>query len=395
MRWLTLVALMAVPCAIAATIEPPSEYPIDRDEAVARFQFAMRSLKAQPTRFDQAQVRATDHIGQVLEVHGALAGRVAVNSDDPEKRSALVRLELTSGVSLCASSSSELKGLQDGDRVRAIIDVPSGDPRDAKFRLRAVVREADLIEACSEAAPARTPATTAGLRKAPATRATRARPTPAAVAAPQADMALPPEFRNQGPQLPSLVPLPTTVTGGLPRPGKEGAWDPVGNIGVPIIDQGKLDAWKRWIRRRNSHRDDREADWIARWVIYYSAINGVDHRLMFAMIECESSFDPFCLSSAGAAGLTQLMPCNVEDFRVVNKWNVQDNIRAGVAHFKEMLDMWAGRGNYEQFALAAASYNAGPNRVKRAGGIPDITETRNYVRKLGNLFYQLYQDGFP
>lgn len=388
MRSLTLVAILAASAAGAMTVQLPAQYPGEPDEAVALFEFAHESLKAQRMPSNPTELRPAAHAGRAIEIQATFAGRIVVNADDPQKRSVRVRFQLPNGKSLLATSSSEVRGLQSGEPVRAILDVPTGSSQDAKFRLRAIVREYDLP---IQRAP--TPATghAQPTRHAPPAAA----PSPVTPPTTQPNMALPAEFRKQGPALPALAPFAAPVNGGVPRPGKEGTWDPVGNIGIPIVEQSKLDAWKGFARKHNPRLVDWQADWIARWVLYYSALNGVDHRLMFAMIKCESDFNPHCVSRAGAVGLTQLMPCNLKDFKVVNKWNVQDNIRAGIEHFKEMLDMWQGRNNYEQFALGAASYNAGPNRVKRAGGIPNIAETRNYVKKLGDLFYSLWKSGYP
>lgn len=376
MRYLLLAILLAGCAAQAANVELPSAYPCEPDEAVGIFLYAREVLRATPITLTSQELRAADYGGKAIEIQANIAGRVATASSDPATRQVIIRLQLVNGQSISTYATSELKGLVDGDSVRAILEgVAEPEPR---FRLKAVVLEYDLPgsrKAESAAKPPTTPATTGNL-------------------------ALPPEYRDAPLQYRQVGAVPTmgkfaVAVSGKPRPGKEGTWDPVGDIGYPMIAQSTLDVWVRWIKGLNSRLSDRQADWIARWVIYYSALNGVDHRLIFAMIKCESDFDPWCTSHAGAMGLTQLMPCNVEDFHVVNVWNVQDNVRAGVEHFKEMLDMWAGRSNYEQFALAAASYNAGPNRVKRAGGIPDITETRNYVKKLGDLFYRLCKDGYP
>jgi len=377
MRHLLLVLLLTGCIADAATVELPSAYPGEPDEAVGIFLYAREVLRPTYLSLTSQELRAADYVGKTIEVQANLAGRISSAVSDPTNRQVIFRLQLPNGQSLSAHSTSELKGLVDGDSVRAILEVPTGG--EPKFLLRAVVLEYDLPTVKPKPSPA--PATA---------------PSPAA----GADLALPPEYREAPLQyrLPSAVPVMgkfAVPVSGLPRPGKEGTWDAVGNIGYPIIAQSTLDVWVNWIRGINPRLTQRQADWIARWVIYYSAVNGVDHRLIFAMIKCESDFDPWCTSPAGAMGLTQLMPCNVEDFHVINVWNVQENIRAGVEHFKEMLDMWAGRSNYEQFALAAASYNAGPNRVKRAGGIPDIPETRNYVKKLGDLFYRLCKEGYP
>lgn len=392
MRRFIMGAVLALLAGAAGGMDLSSDYPCEPDEARALYQFALERSGARPPATGARDLRAADYIGRAVEVRGALAGRIVVNADDPARRTVLIRLELSDGGSLYAASPGELNGLQNGDPVRAILDVAEGCPVEARFRLRAIVREHDMPPDPAPPAPRAQSRTVAPQ---PATvPSPLAVPTPAPSAA-APGMALPPQFRGgQAALFPTVAPLPPSAST-APRPGKDGVWDPLGTVGIPIIEQGTLDVWKGFIRKHNRSRTDQEADWIARWVIYYSAVFGVDHRLMFAMIKCESNFNPVAVSRSGAMGLTQLMPVNVREFKVSNVWNVQDNVRAGIEHFRQMLDMWEGRSNYEQFALGAASYNAGPNRVKRAGGIPNITETRNYVRKLGDLFYQLVREGYP
>jgi soluble lytic murein transglycosylase-like protein len=48
---------------------------------------------------------------------------------------------------------------------------------------------------------------------------------------------------------------------------------------------------------------------------------------------------------------------------------------------RAMLDKYKGN-----VALALAAYNAGARRVDEAGGIPDIKETRDYVRRIMALY---------
>jgi soluble lytic murein transglycosylase-like protein len=163
---------------------------------------------------------------------------------------------------------------------------------------------------------------------------------------------------------------------------------------VGMSSQG-IAQWKAWVAKCNPRLTDLQLELVVRWVIAYSAIYGVDHRLSFAMIEAESGFDPMCLSHAGAMGMTQLMPCNLEDMGVDNPWNVQQNIRGGIRLLSEELRKFAGRSNYEQCILGLAAYNAGPNAVKKYGGVPPYKETQNYVRKVSQRFYELVQAGYP
>ncbi len=156
----------------------------------------------------------------------------------------------------------------------------------------------------------------------------------------------------------------------------------------------QVEWWKRWIAKHNSRLTDAEREAIVRWVLYYSQCYAVDHRLIFAVMRYESNFDPGCISHAGAIGLMQLMPQTARQLGV-NPWIVEENIKGGIMELAQYLDMYAGRSNYEQTALALACYNAGPNRVKQAGGIPDIPETRNYVRRVTELFAKLVAQGAP
>jgi len=75
----------------------------------------------------------------------------------------------------------------------------------------------------------------------------------------------------------------------------------------------------------------------------------------------------------------------------VDRWDIEQNINGGIKYLSEQLHAYSDRSNYEQFALGLASYNAGPNAVKRAGGVPPFAETQRYVKKVGDLFVQLFK----
>lgn len=155
--------------------------------------------------------------------------------------------------------------------------------------------------------------------------------------------------------------------------------------------------WMQWVMGQNGNLTQIQARLIVESVLYYSYKFTIDHRLVFAMMKYESNFNPSCLSHAGAMGLTQLMPGTARYLGVSDPWDIQQNIMGGVRYLSEQLYSFEGKGksNYDQTILGLACYNAGPNAVKRAGGVPNITETQRYVKRVADLFLQMWQNGMP
>ncbi len=133
---------------------------------------------------------------------------------------------------------------------------------------------------------------------------------------------------------------------------------------------------------------------------------GLDSAYVYGLVRQESRFVMDARSHVGAAGLMQVMPATA-------KWTAKKvgmayspellhdrdfNLRIGTRYLKLVLDRFDGAQ-----ALAAAAYNAGPNRPARwrdgpvidaavwAENIP-FNETRDYVRKVligGAVYAQL------
>lgn len=102
-----------------------------------------------------------------------------------------------------------------------------------------------------------------------------------------------------------------------------------------------------------------------------------------AVLDAESAQDIRAVSDAGAMGLMQVMPDTWEELRVRysfgdDPFDSRDNILAGTAYLREMLD------RYGNVSAMLAAYNAGPRRYDEylAAGRPLLAETRDYVAKL-------------
>lgn len=107
----------------------------------------------------------------------------------------------------------------------------------------------------------------------------------------------------------------------------------------------------------------------------------VDPRLVAAVAETESNGNQDCISEAGAIGVMQLMPDTAASLGV-NPYDKQQNIEGGAKYLREMLDTFDG-----DLQKSVAAYNAGPNAVKKYGGIPPYRETQNYVNKVLDIYW--------
>ena len=108
-----------------------------------------------------------------------------------------------------------------------------------------------------------------------------------------------------------------------------------------------------------------------------AANNGLDPALLSAVIQQESAGDPSAVSPAGAQGLMQLMPRTAASLGVTNPFDPTQNVNAGAAYLRQLLDRYNG-----DTSLALAAYNAGPGRVDQYGGIPPFPQTQHYVSSI-------------
>ncbi len=134
---------------------------------------------------------------------------------------------------------------------------------------------------------------------------------------------------------------------------------------------------------------------------------GVEEAVIYAVIYCESSFDPEATSSVGARGLMQIMPATFREMQGYLKENYDADalydpaicIRYGAYYLSRMHDRF---GNWE---IAIAAYNAGPTAVSKwlkndqyskDGKLIHIPypETSNYVKKVMGMV-EKYKEYYP
>ncbi|HXH04953.1 MAG TPA: lytic transglycosylase domain-containing protein [Vicinamibacterales bacterium] len=123
---------------------------------------------------------------------------------------------------------------------------------------------------------------------------------------------------------------------------------------------------------------------LGEWPVYgelidrLAAAHGVDPRLVRAVVQVESAFEPRARSPKGALGLMQLMPATAREHGVADPFDPHENLEGGIRHLRRLLERY-------ELRLALAAYNAGERAVQRFGGIPPYRETRAYVARVLSL----------
>ena len=139
-----------------------------------------------------------------------------------------------------------------------------------------------------------------------------------------------------------------------------------------------LDGNSRFLRSERSFTEDE----IDAAIVQAALRHNVDANLVRSVVKVESNYNPNAVSRKGAMGLMQLMPGTARSLNVTNPFDPTQNVDAGVRHLKSLLESYGGN-----VQLSLAAYNAGAKAVARSAGVPHYAETRNYVRRITNLYY--------
>jgi len=109
--------------------------------------------------------------------------------------------------------------------------------------------------------------------------------------------------------------------------------------------------------------------------------HSVSPRLIRAVMHQESGFRPCAVSVKGAQGLMQLMPATAYQLHVADPFDPVQNVMAGTAFLKRLIDRYKG-----DLRLALVAYNAGANRADQLTPAQYPLETQGY---LANIFAEL------
>jgi soluble lytic murein transglycosylase-like protein len=109
-----------------------------------------------------------------------------------------------------------------------------------------------------------------------------------------------------------------------------------------------------------------------------AARSAISSRLIHAVIETESQYEPKAVSTRGAIGLMQLLPSTAKRFGAKDPFDPGQNVSAGAAYLKWLMGFFG-----DDLELVLAGYNAGEQAVVRAGRkVPPYAETQAYVKKV-------------
>ena len=103
---------------------------------------------------------------------------------------------------------------------------------------------------------------------------------------------------------------------------------------------------------------------------------GLDARLAHAVVRVESNYQPLAMSPKGAMGLMQIMPQMAAQYALMDPFNPEGNLEAGMRHLQTLMQ------RFDDVRRALAAYNAGATAVVRYGGVPPYDETRSYVQRI-------------
>ena len=128
----------------------------------------------------------------------------------------------------------------------------------------------------------------------------------------------------------------------------------------------------------------------AQWAEYYASVYQVPRDLVNAVIQVESDWNPYAVSGKGAAGLMQLMPETASRFGVLDRFDIQENLRGGVAYLGWLIRLFKG-----DLRLAVAAYFAGESLILLRGPAYSSRKVFEYVSRVAQVYRTLRRQGVP
>ena len=125
----------------------------------------------------------------------------------------------------------------------------------------------------------------------------------------------------------------------------------------------------------------RVQEFSAQCAAQYASAYQVPVELVDAVIEVESGWNPYAVSIKGAAGLMQLMPATAIRFGVRDRFNIEENIRGGVAYLAWLIRLFKG-----DLRLAVAAYQVGESQILSRGLAYSSQEVFDYVTRVAQVY---------
>ena len=122
-------------------------------------------------------------------------------------------------------------------------------------------------------------------------------------------------------------------------------------------------------------------EYAVRCVKHYAHIYQVPVELVESVIDVESNWNPYAVSPKGAVGLMQLMPGTALEFGVRNRFQVEDNVRGGVAYLAWLIQLFRG-----DLRLVIGAYVAGQDRMLSRGLTYSSREVYEYVSNVARQY---------
>jgi soluble lytic murein transglycosylase-like protein len=123
---------------------------------------------------------------------------------------------------------------------------------------------------------------------------------------------------------------------------------------------------------------------------HYARVHQVPVELVAAIIQVESDWNPYAVSRSGAVGLMQLMPATAIRFGVRDRFDIEENIRGGVAYLAWLVRLFKG-----DLRLAVAAYFVGESQILLRGLAYSSRRAFKYVSRVAQIYRDLRRPGVP